>query len=208
MPFQRHLLLTGAAGALAGLTEATLTPLERIQAVLQMHQYQNRFKHTWHAFEEISRRHGPRELFRGLNAICLRNSLSNLVFFTSRRRVRAHFPAPTSELQDTFYDFVDGGLIGAFISTVFYPLNVIKSHMQARIGGPHLGPLAALRVIYQLRDRSLRLFYKGVGSNFTRAVLAWGITNCTYEFVLKALSDGKRSAEQHWASRKGCMRSG
>jgi len=34
--FQKDLLITGLSGCLAGLTEDTLTPFERVQAVLQM----------------------------------------------------------------------------------------------------------------------------------------------------------------------------
>jgi hypothetical protein len=184
---QRHFFLTSISAAMAGLTEATLTPLERIQSILQMQQYHSRFRHTWHAFGEITREHGLFELYRGLSAICLRNSLSNVVFFTSRTRIKELLPPAKSELHNSFYDFVSGGLLGALISTFFYPFNVIKSHMQARLGGQFFGTFESLRMIYNLKDRNVKLFYKGVGSNFMRAVFAWGITNSTYEVVLKTL---------------------
>jgi hypothetical protein len=184
---QRHFFLTSISAAMAGLTEATLTPLERIQSILQMQQYHSRFKHTWHAFGEITKEHGFLELYRGLSAICLRNSLSNVVFFTSRQRIKEFLPPAKSELHNSFYDFLSGGLLGALISTFFYPFNVIKSHMQARIGGQFFGAYESLKMIYNLKDRNVKLFYKGVGSNFMRAVFAWGITNSTYEAVLKTL---------------------
>ncbi|RNA41886.1 solute carrier family 25 member 51 [Brachionus plicatilis] len=70
--------ITAIAGGMAGLTEAFLTPLERVQSVLQMQQYHHRYKHTWHVFYDVNKIYGFRELYRGLTVICLRNSLSNM----------------------------------------------------------------------------------------------------------------------------------
>jgi hypothetical protein len=184
---KRNTLLTSLSAAMAGLTEATLTPLERVQAILQMQKYQNHFRHTWHVFIEISKDYGLKELYRGLSAICLRNSFSNVVFFTSRTRLKTYFPKADSTLKNTMYDFINGGVLGAVISTIFYPFNIIKSHMHARIGGKYIGSIEALRIVYESRDRRVKLMYKGVGSNFMRAVLAWGITNSTYELFLNLL---------------------
>jgi hypothetical protein len=184
---QRHFMATSASAAMAGLTEASLTPLERIQAIMQMQEYHTRFRHTWHAFREIGMQYGPFELYRGLSAICLRNSLSNVMFFTSRTRLKSLFPPAKNNLHNAVYDFLSGGLLGAFISTVFYPLNVVKSHMQARIGGKYYGTVETLKMTFELKNRNVKLFYKGVGSNFLRAVLAWGITNAVYEAALKSL---------------------
>ena len=57
-PIFRHLAITNISAALAGLTEATLTPLERVQAVLQMQQFTNTYRHTLHVFQEIINNHG------------------------------------------------------------------------------------------------------------------------------------------------------
>ncbi|CAF0938166.1 unnamed protein product [Brachionus calyciflorus] len=179
--------ITAIAGAMAGLTEAFLTPLERVQAVLQMNQYHHRFKHTWHVFYDVNKTYGFRELYRGLTVICLRNSLSNVVFFTSRAQFKNYFPKTTSSFKNMLYDFINGSLLGASISTVFYPLNVFKSHMQARIGGKFLTIREAFWLVYESRERNLGRLYKGVGSNFMRAIFAWGITNSAYEFSLNKL---------------------
>lgn len=176
--------ITAISGGLAGLTEAFLTPFERVQSVLQMQQFHNRYKHTWHVFNEISRDHGVKELYRGISAICVRNSLSNAVFFTSRAKLKTFFPKTKNKLKNTVFDFVNGSLLGALISTLFYPFNVLKSHMQARVGGKHLSMYGAFRMVYESRDRKILMLYKGVGSNFLRAIFAWGITNSAYEFSL------------------------
>ena len=188
-PQKRRLLLTSVSAGLAGLTEATLTPFERVQAVLQVQKFHQSYTNTWHVFQEISKTHGLKELYRGYSAICLRNSLSNVVFFTSRTPLKAMFPKADNKLKNTVYDFISGGVLGACISTIFYPVNVIKSHMQVIIGGSYLNMYQAFKLIHESRDRRFSKLYKGVGSNFARAILAWGIINSSYEFFLSKLAN-------------------
>ena len=186
-PTYRNIITTGISGAMAGLTEAALCPFERIQSVLQMKQFHERFKNSLDAFQDIKRNHGFKELYRGLSVICLRNSLSNAIFFTMRTPLKSLFPKPKNKFQNYFFDFINGGVLGAFISTLTYPFNIIKSHMQAKVGGEFYGIIYTFKEVYYVRDRSLILLFKGVGSNFTRALLAWGITNASYEFCLGKL---------------------
>jgi hypothetical protein len=126
-------------------------------------------------------------LYRGLSALSLRNSLSNTVFFSVRKPIKDLFPKTESEIQNLFFNFLTGGLIGAFVSTIFYPMNVLKSHMQAKIGGEFLSIVNTFHILYDSRERKLSALFKGVGGNFWRAVFAWGITNASFEFYLKFL---------------------
>jgi len=182
----RKHMFTGIAGGLAGLTEATLTPFERVQALLQMQQFHTKYKNTWSVFESVFTTYGLRELYRGYSIICLRNSLSNVLFFMCRGDMKSLMPVTTSRWRNAGYDFITGGLLGAFISTLFYPINVLKSHMQARVGGKYLSLRETFWMIFEIRERRWPQMYKGIGSNFTRALLAWGITNATYELILMA----------------------
>lgn len=93
-------MFTGLAGGLAGLTEATLTPFERVQALLQMQQFHAKYKNTWSVFESVVSHYGLRELFRGYGAICLRNSVSNVLFFTSRNDIKQLMPKTKSRLRN------------------------------------------------------------------------------------------------------------
>jgi hypothetical protein len=187
-PLFRHLAITNISAALAGLTEATLTPLERVQAVLQMQQFTNTYRHTLHVFQDIINNYGYRELYRGFSAICFRNSFSNALFFSIRTPLKSAFPVAKTDLENSFYDFLSGGLLGAFISTIIYPLNVVKSHMQARVGGKNYSITEAFQILFESRDRNITKLYRGVWSNFNRAVLGWGITNMSYEFALNFLN--------------------
>jgi hypothetical protein len=189
-------VLTCVSGALAGLTEAMLTPFERVQAVLQMQQFHASYKHTLHVFQHIYATHGSKELYRGFTAICLRNSLSNAAFFGLRAPLKSAFPKPASRAENLLYDFANGGFLGASISTAFYPLNVVKSHMQARVGGEYYSMRQAFRLVYKARDHRLSFLSRGVVANFVRAIFAWGITNSTYELVLNMY---RKKPQQHAA---------
>lgn len=64
---------------LAGMTEATLCPLERIQVLLQNSTYHQNFRNTHEAFYAIAK-HGPTEFYRGYTMIVFRNGMSNILF--------------------------------------------------------------------------------------------------------------------------------
>jgi hypothetical protein len=175
------------AGVFAGLTEAILTPFERVQAVLQLQKFQTSYRHTWHVFENITKTHGLKELYRGGTPICLRNGLSNAIFFSTRQPLKELFPNAKSRLENTIYDFVNGALLGSTISTLFYPVNVVKSHMQARVGGKYYSLYSTFWFVYEQRNRNLIHLFKGVRANYMRAIFSWGITNSTYEYWLAIL---------------------
>lgn len=172
------------AGLMAGTTEAILTPLERIQALLQDHEHHLKFKNTAEAVRYL-RPYGLAEYYRGLVPILMRNGPSTFLFFTLRDEVNAVLPMNRSVLwQATFSDFISGALVGAFVSTVFYPVNVIKTIMQVQYGPPRPSMMTVMKDTYAER-RSLRKMFYGVHLNYTRALVSWGIINATYEFLTK-----------------------
>ena len=80
-----------------------------------------------------------------------------------------------------------GALLGAFISTLFYPVNVVRTKMQTvPPGSPFLSIGLASRLVYRERGGSIAKIYYGVSMNCTRALLSWGIINVSYE-VLRSL---------------------
>jgi len=56
--------------------------------------------------------------------------------------------------------------------------------MQAKVGGDFANIYRTFRIVFESRDRNINMLFKGIGSNFTRAILSWGFTNATYELVL------------------------
>lgn len=183
---QRLHLLTGnivlakiLAANIAGTMEAILMPLERVQTLLQDWRYHNKFKNTSHAFRYLLTNHGVAECYRGMVPIIYRNGLSNLMFFTLRDQSKVLL----GEQESLLTNFVSGAMIGGFTSTVFYPMNVIKIHMQTKIGGDFEKFLAVTREVYVSRDRSITSFYKGVHLNYMRSFISWGVINAAYDFL-------------------------
>ncbi|XP_011641409.1 solute carrier family 25 member 51 [Pogonomyrmex barbatus] len=183
---QRLYFLTGSnvlakilAANIAGTMEALLMPLERVQTLLQDWRYHDKFKNTPHAFRYLLMNHGVTECYRGMVPIIYRNGLSNLMFFTLRDQSKVLL----GEKESLLTNFVSGALIGGFTSTMFYPMNVIKIHMQTKIGGDFEKFLAVTREVYVSRDRSITSFYKGVHLNYMRSFISWGVINASYDFL-------------------------
>lgn len=181
---------SSTAAFLAGCTEAILTPFERVQMLLQDHQYHDRYKNTFHVFREL-KSYGVREYYRGLTAVLCRNGPSNILFFGLRGPIKDLLPnEKISHLwwSELLRDFVSGAILGAVLSTGFYPVNVIRTKMQASDAGkPFLSVQEAFRQVYNERGRSFRKLFYGVHANYTRALLSWGIINASYEILRKLL---------------------
>ena len=183
------------AASFAGALEALLLPFERIQVLMQDKNYNHRFSNARHAARELRSIYGVTEFYRGSSAILLRNCGSNILFFLVRDYVMDTLPPPDTVLERTTQDFICGAALGASLSTLFYPVNVVKVKMQSKVGGKFEGLLHTLRVVQEERNHSLRKLFRGVHINFTRSFLSWGIVNATYEFLMVHLF--------HRSSRRG-----
>lgn len=169
------------AAMIAGSFEAILCPFERLQVLMQDKKYNGHFKHTFEAAKEV-RVYGYREYYRGFSCVILRNGPSNVAFFLCRTPIKNSFPEAKSQFGHVFQNFVSGAVLGASISTVFYPLNVIKTRMQCKLGGEFLGMYQTFKIVFNERDRMISKMYRGVHINFTRSLLSWGIINASYEY--------------------------
>lgn len=177
-----HTIVHILAAAGAGSTEALLVPFERIQVILQVRDYHDRFQNTYHAFRVVSS-YGIRELYRGCSAILLRNGTSNVLFLGLREPIKGMLPQPQTNLGETLNAFISGAGLGAMLSTMFFPLNVIKSRMQSRLGGHFPGIIETFYLIYAERQGKWRKMFRGVHINYTRSFISWGIINATYDFL-------------------------
>nr|CAD7457786.1 unnamed protein product [Timema tahoe] len=177
------LLAKSSAAIIAGSVEVIIMPLERVQTLLQDQRYNRSFKNTHHAFRVIASNYGIAEFYRGLVPILIRNGGANVCFFVARDELMALSPANSSWWGKTTHQFVSGAVIGAVTSTIFYPLNVVKVHIQSKLGGEYQSLLSAFVEI--VRERGGASLYRGVHLNYTRAFFSWGIINASYEFLKK-----------------------
>lgn len=177
-----------SAALLAGCSEAMLCPLERIQVLMQDKKYHGHFKNSLHAATEL-RAYGVREYYRGLSCILIRNCPSNVAFFLLRHPLMQMLSqSDGGRFSHIFTNFVSGAVLGASISTVCYPLNVVKTRMQSKMGGEFIGIIDTYNTIFNERNRLWRKMFRGVQLNFSRSLLSWGIINASYELIWNMLS--------------------
>lgn len=181
MPESNVLFTKASAAMLAGTTEAILTPFERVQTLLQAKHTQRRYKNTYHAFLRL-REYGFKEYFRGITPILIRNGPSNVCFFLLRGEARDILPETHTRAGHFACDFISGGVLGAVISTLFYPVNVVKTRMQVHVGR-NTSTLETFAMIMYERNYSVRALFSGVHMNYFRALVSWGIINASYEFL-------------------------
>lgn len=93
-------------------------------------------------------------------------------------------------------NFFSGAVLGATISTVFFPLNIAKGVMQLQIGGRHMGIGETLAQVYRERG-GVQGIYRGVGTNAVRSLLSWGIVNSTYEVIKKVQKKAAAASAHH-----------
>ncbi|KAL0974093.1 hypothetical protein UPYG_G00215290 [Umbra pygmaea] len=173
------------AAALAGTAEAALTPFERVQTLLQDHRHHGRFHNTAHTFRTLLNEYGVKECYRGLVPILIRNGPSNVLFFGLRGPIKTQLPEATSRPGHLVNDFVCGGLLGAALGIMFYPLNVVKSRAQSQVGGAFRPCGEVFMTVWRERGGSVAMLFRGAHLNYHRSLLSWGIINATYELLLK-----------------------
>lgn len=171
------------AALIAGTAEATLTPFERVQTLLQDNHYNKNFINMRHTIKVIATDYSISEFYRGLTPILLRNGPSNISFFLLREAANSYIVIPPTSWAGCkiFKEFLTGAFIGALNSALFYPCNVLKVHMQSRLGGPFQSISDAALEIYRERGNRISYFYRGVHMNYTRSFVSWGVVNVAYE---------------------------
>ncbi|ODM87340.1 Solute carrier family 25 member 51 [Orchesella cincta] len=183
----KHAALLFSA-ALAGISEACVVlPFERVQTLLLDKKFNLRFQNSVHAFRHLWKHHPTSEFYRGASTIMFRNSFANALYFSVRENADKVMPKQSTTFGKFIVDFINGGLIGAINSTLYYPVNVVKTRMQSRLGGEFQSPKDVLVKIYNERGRKLQEMYRGVHMNYTRSMLSWGITNASFELIHKYL---------------------
>lgn len=174
------------AAVIAGSIETSLTPFERIQTLLQDPRHHSSFRNTKHAFVRVGTQHGLIELFRGATPILYRNTTSSALFFCLRDPLRCRLQSLGGDKENKLvrlaHNFLSGAAIGGMCSTAVYPINVVKTRMQSKLGGTMESFSRTFVIVY--RERGLGI-YRGIHLNLIRSVLSWGIINAAYESLLR-----------------------
>ena len=123
----------------------------------------------------------------------MRNGPSNIIFFSFRDHLRDSLPESMDRL-GLLADFVSGACLGAFISTLFYPVNTTKTHMQKTLGGEFQSFLSVF--CHLLKERGAWGMFREVHVNYTRSFMSWGIINMSYSVWLHLLRAPKLKVKE------------
>ena len=189
-----------AAGGLAGVTDAlVLTPLERIQTVMQLRAGTGGSSLAGtgctRSVAIALARFGPAEFYRGVSTAVLRNGSCTGCYFlllpharsgwasvretAGSRQWTAALPLLESSRAE---DFLCGVGLGCGMSVFVFPMSTIMKRQQVRTGGAHLSIAAALQKIAARRG-GYRAVYCGLPAFMLKSAAAWGVTNTVFTAI-------------------------
>ncbi|KAM9850152.1 solute carrier family 25 member 53-like [Aulostomus maculatus] len=175
------------AGLGAGIVEAVaFTPFERVQNVLQNGQNDRRLPTLRSVLVRLKAQRLAAGFYRSFLPITARNALGSALYFGLKGPVCAvvggqgHSPLVAS--------FLSGTLTSMVVSLALYPLSVLVANMQAHVEGEVRGVTACWRLLWESRQRSVALLYRGGSLVILRSCVTWGITSAIYDRQVKRSS--------------------
>lgn len=181
------LVATAAAASVSGSVEAAaLAPLERVQVILQDGRNNNLYRNMFDAIYQL-RRYGWREYYRGFTPSLLRKGLATFVFFHFKDDFKELITPVGVDRKDGAHGevgryFAVGGVLGAIISTVFYPLMMVRVQMQAcPVGTEFCSMRQTFAKLWVDREGNLGALLAGARVNAFRSFLYWGCINVCSE---------------------------
>ncbi|KAK7416944.1 hypothetical protein QQX98_004855 [Neonectria punicea] len=198
--------LAGAAGGLATWVVSTPTELIKCRAQLS-----SQHLSSWAIAKQIWRTEGVRGFYLGGTVTAIRDSVGYGFYFwsyeLSSRWLAAEPDKETSLQHEAAKVLLCGGLAGVVTWASIFPLDVIKTRVQAQTYGrqpgtsPLLGPdagqprkrLGALRIAQEAyREGGARVFFRGLAVCSVRAFVANAVQWAVYEWVMQELGHGRK----------------
>ncbi|KAL1956199.1 hypothetical protein VTO42DRAFT_7546 [Malbranchea cinnamomea] len=198
--------IAGAVGGLASWVVSSPTELVKCRAQLSFHHSVS----SWRVAKEIWKSQGPRGLYFGGVVTSLRDSIGYGFYFWSYELCKRLMTTEhESQHQEAAKILCGGGIAGIVTWASVFPLDVIKTRLQAQklpssSPQPHAIPdqqalLHPTPNAYRLlnsweitkeafRSEGLSVFYRGLGVCSLRAFIVNAVQWATYEWIMKALS--------------------
>ncbi|KAL5280603.1 SLC25A29 family protein [Megaselia abdita] len=185
------------AGTLAGLAQSFIcSPMELAKTRLQVQEEcapKNKLKGPLHCFKHIFRTEGFRGIFRGLGITALRDVPGFASYFVSYELMMRQIATPTA-----FHTLVAGGLAGTISWLLTFPIDTVKSRLQAdgMSGRPvYSGMLHCARHGYEAEG--LAFFSRGLSSTLIRAFVMNAATFLVVSYTMKASENFRLGLEVH-----------
>lgn len=154
------------AGASAGLAQTPVSsPIELAKTRLQLQSTgQGNFQGPMQCLRNIYKQEGYRGVFKGLGITFLREGPSYGVYFvTYEMLTKMSSKQPIS----TFHMLLAGGFAGTASWVISYPIDVIKSRIQAESSNRYSGALDCLKK--SVRAEGYSCLFRGLNSTILRA---------------------------------------
>ncbi|ETS83974.1 hypothetical protein PFICI_05850 [Pestalotiopsis fici W106-1] len=202
---QSNLWTTWVAGAIGGLaTWVVSTPTELIKCRAQL---SSPPASSWSIAKSVLRNEGIRGLYLGGVVTALRDSIGYGFYFwsyeLSTQMMMSSKKRETSFSEDAAKVLLCGGLAGVATWASIFPLDVIKTRVQAQVlssetrplmdtrpnQAKRLGAVAVAKEAY--REGGSRVFFRGLTICSVRAFFVNAIQWAVYEWVMYELGEGK-----------------
>ena len=189
-PSYKSVALGGiGTGALQSLL---LSPVELIKIRLQL-QNTNQSKESGTSplkvTKNIWRREGLRGIYRGLGITIIRDAPSHGVYFWTYEFMKEQLhPGCRKHGQESLNTMlVSGGLAGVASWVCCYPIDVVKTRLQAQTHSciKYNGIFDC--VTKSVKEEGYHVLWRGLGTTLTRAFVVNGAVFAAYEFTLRIL---------------------
>ncbi|XP_036404425.1 solute carrier family 25 member 53-like [Megalops cyprinoides] len=172
--------LQALAGVATGVVEALVfTPFERVQNVLQNAGNDRALPTLRSVLLHLRAESLAAGFYRAALPILLRNALGNGLYFGLKDPMRDALGE--RGLPPVASSFASGMVNSMAISLPLYPLSVLVANMQAQVGGDGGGVRRSWAALWESRQRSVALLYRGGSLVILRSCLTWGITTAIYD---------------------------
>jgi hypothetical protein len=187
--------VTIAALCVAPIASAISTPFELIKTQMQQSNKATtsgaaQFKNSFDCTFTLLRRHGPLAIYRGCTANTLREGVFLTTYFTTYEHVKQTAQA---FLPGSVAVPIAGGCSGALGWLVSFPLDSIKSNIQALLVTAADGSMTkynTFEVAKQiLREKGVAGLYSGVAPSIMRAFIVSSWRFSAYEFTMYMLKE-------------------
>ncbi|KAI1207792.1 solute carrier family 25 member 45 [Annulohypoxylon truncatum] len=202
---QSNLWTTWLAGAIGGLaTWVVSTPTELIKCRAQL---SSPPESSWTIVKQVLKTEGTRGLYFGGVVTALRDSVGYGFYFWSyeltSKWVESNRPNASAFSQDAAKVLLCGGLAGVVTWASIFPLDVIKTRVQAQTFGAATTPLLSSSLPEQrrlgaietardaYREGGTRVFFRGLTICSVRAFFVNAVQWAVYEWIMLELGQGR-----------------
>jgi len=187
-------------GAFTGFVSSFIvcpTEFLKIQMQTQNNASVTAYRSSLHAARSILSNYGIQGLYRGFISTCLRQSLGFSVYFASYDTIKDHLRYHLGSEHVWLSSILAGGISGSVSWSVVYPLDYIKSRIQAiPLSTTTTSELSILSVAKNtIQQQGWKSLYRGLGITVLRAFPVNGIIFPTYELCLSMLDSRSVLAE-------------